>query len=206
MRRLILSGLLAVALVVVFALCACAQEKPQGGPPPPPDMQKMMQEYMKMGAPVAEHQKLAQMAGEWITHSKMWMGPGAPPTETPPGRHVGEMILGGRFLRVTETGDMMGMPMEGWGIMGYNKTRGEYQMIWVDNMETPMYYAAGKADSTGNVITLLGKVDDPMTGARDKDVKYIYRFPSDGTVIFEMWDSSGPGTFYKSMENTYTKK
>ena len=206
MRRLILSVSFAIAMLVMFAFCAWAQEPPQGGPPSQPDMQKMMQEYMKMGAPVAEHQKLAQMAGEWSNASTMWRGPGAPPTVAPPGRHTGEMILGGRFVRFTETGDMMGMPMEGWGIMGYNKVRGEYQMIWIDNMETPMYYAAGKADSTGNVITLLGTADDPMTGARDKDVKYIYRFMKDGTIIFEMWDSSGPGTFYKSMENVYTKK
>lgn len=205
MRRVILSGLFAVAMLVVFAFCAWAQE-PQGGPSSPQDMQKMMQEYEKMGAPVAEHQKLAKLAGEWINQSKMWMGPGAPPTETRPGLHTGEMILGGRFLRFTETGDWMGKPMEGWGIMGFNKLRGEYQMMWLDNWGTTMYYAAGTADSSGSVITLAGKVDDPMTGAKDKDVKYIYRFVTDATIIFEMWDSSGPGTFYKSMETTYTKK
>ena len=193
-------------LIAMFAFGAWAQEKPQGTPPAQPDMQKMMQEYMKMGAPAAEHQKIATLAGTWSSTSKMWMGPTAQATETPPGTHVGEMILGGRFLRFTETGDMMGMPMEGWGIMGYNKVRGEYEMIWIDNMETPIYYAAGKADSTGNVITLMGKVDDPMTGERGKDVKYVYRFVSPTTVVFEMWDSTGPGKFYKSMETTYTKK
>jgi hypothetical protein len=204
MRRLVFIASFVIAVLLVCG--ARAQEQPQGTPPSQPDMQKMMQEYLKMGAPVAEHQQLAKLAGEWISHSKMWMGPGAPPTETPPGSHKGEMILGGRFLRFTDTGDMMGMPMEGWGLMGYNKTRGQYEMIWVDNMGTPIYFAAGKADSTGNVITLLGKVDDPMSGKRDQDVKYIYRFPNDSTVIFEMWDSSGPGTFYKSMETAYTKK
>jgi hypothetical protein len=203
MRRLAVGSLM---LAAVFALCAWAQQQPQGTPPAQPDMQKMMQEYMKMGAPVAEHRMLSRLAGQWTSTSKMWQGPDAPPMQTPPGTHSGEMIMGGRFVRFTETGDMMGMPMEGMGIMGYNKVRGVYEMLWVDNMETPMYYAAGKPDSSGKVITLMGKVDDPMTGERGKDVKYIYRFPSDSTVVFEMWDSTGPGKFYKSMETTYTKK
>jgi hypothetical protein len=35
---------------------------------------------------------------------------------------------------------------------------------------------------------------------------FAIRFVNNTTIIFEMWDSSGPGTFYKSMETTYTKK
>ena len=31
-------------------------------------------------------------------------------------------------------------------------------------------------------------------------------FVNDNTITFEIWDTSGPGTFYKSMENVYTKK
>jgi hypothetical protein len=206
MRRVVFRILSVSVLMALFAWCAIAQDKPQGGQPSPEDMQKMMQQYMKMGAPGPEHQKLALLAGEWTNVSKMWMDPKSEPMETPPGTHKGEMILGGRFVRFTETGDMMGTPMEGWGLMGFNKLRGEYQMIWIDNSATPMYSAVGKADSTGNVITLMGKVDDPMTGDKDKDVKYIYRFLSDNKIVFEMWDSSAPGQFYKSMETTYTKK
>ena len=203
MRRLTLS-VLSIAAIMLSLICG-AYAQPQGEPSPE-DMQKMMQEYMKLGAPGPEHQKLATLAGEWTNVSKMWMAPNSEPMVTPPGTHKGEMILGGRFLLFSESGDMMGMPMDGRGLMGYNKLRNEYQMIWIDNTATPMYFASGKADSTGNVITLMGKVDDPMTGARDKDVKYIYRLESDTKVMFEMWDTSEPGQFYKSMETTYTKK
>jgi len=204
MRRSFLGCAAVIAIIALFSVISFAQQ--QGGQPSPEDMQKMMQEYMKMGAPGAEHQKIATLAGEWTNVSKMWMDPKAEPMTTPPGTHSGQMILGGRFLQFTEKGDMMGMQMDGWGLMGYNKLRKYYEMIWIDNTATPMYYAKGTADSTGNVITLMGKVDDPMTGQKDKDVKYIYRFMDDKTVIFEMWDSTGPDQFYKSMETTYTKK
>lgn len=205
MRRSTLAALSVAVLSALFAWCAVAQEK-QGGQPSPEDMQKMMQDFMKVGAPGPEHQRLAMLAGDWTNVSKMWREPNGEPMVTPPGTHKGEMILGGRFLLFSESGDMMGMPMEGRGLMGYNKLRGEYQMIWIDNTATPMYSAVGKADSTGKVITLTGKVDDPMTGARDKDVKYVYHFESDNKIVFEMWDMSAPGQFYKSMETIYTKK
>jgi hypothetical protein len=170
------------------------------------DMQKMMEAYMKIGTPGPEHAKLAAWAGEWITHSKMWMSPDAQPMETPPGTHKAEMILGGRFLQMKETGDMMGMPMEGMGIMGYDNFRQVYQMIWIDNTSTPFYFATGTADASGKIITLLGKADDPVKGERNKDMKWVCRFENDTKIIFELWDSTGEGKFYKSMETVYTKK
>jgi hypothetical protein len=190
------------AILVMTAAFAQQGEKQTS----PSDMQKMMAEYMKVGTPGPEHAKLATWAGDWVTHTTVWRGPDAPPMETPPGTSKGEMILGGRFLRFTETGDMMGMPMEGMGIMGYDNFRHVYQMIWVDNTETPIYFASGTADSSGKVITLMGKVDDPVKGEKDKDMKWVYRFESDTKWVFEMWDSIGGGKFYKSMETTYTKK
>lgn len=201
-----MSSRFAFVFAAIFALAGMLFAQPEGGQPSPEDMQKMMDAYLKMGAPGAEHQKLATLAGEWTNVSKMWMDPKGEPMVTPPGVHSGEMILGGRYLHFTEKGDMMGMPMEGWGLMGFNKLRGEYEMLWIDNTATPFYYAKGTADSSGNVITLIGKVDDPMTGQKNKDIKYIYRFVNPSTVMFEMWDSTPDGAFYKSMETTYTKK
>jgi hypothetical protein len=170
------------------------------------DMQKMMAEYMKAGTPGPEQASLASWAGNWVTHSTVWSAPDSPPMETAPGTSKGEMIFGGRFLRVMETGEMMGTPMEGMGIMGYDNFRHVYQMIWVDNTETPIYWASGTADPTGKVITMMGKVDDPVKGEKDRDVKYVWRADNDSTRVFEMWDSMPGGKFYKSMETTYTKK
>jgi len=209
--RLSRLALLALSLLIIGSLAAFAQTAQTAQPATPqqpaqPDMEKMMAEYLKLGAPGPQHEKIATLAGEWTATSKMWMGPDAQAMETPPGTHTGEMILGGRFLKFTEKGDMMGFPMEGLGIMGYDNFKGRYQMIWMDNTSSALYTAAGSADSTGNTITLAGKVDDPMKGEKNKDVRYLYKFKPDGTIVFEMWDTIGEGKFYKSMETTYTKK
>ena len=198
---------LVMAVLLLVAMVAQAEDKPQGAKPSAEDMQKMMAEYQKLGAPGPEHQKLATLAGEWTNASKMWMEPNGQPLETPPGTHKGKMILGGRFLRFTETGKMMpGQPMEGIGMLGYDKTKQQYTLLWIDNSGTSMYTAAGTADADGKTITLQGTVDNPMTHEKNKPVKYIYHFESPSKVVFEMWDSQANGEFYKSMETTYTKK
>ncbi|MFH1010619.1 MAG: DUF1579 family protein [bacterium] len=196
--------MIAVCAAVLMVAAAVAQQGEKQ--PSPEEMQKMMAEYMKMGEPGPEHAKLATWAGEWVTQTKMWMSPDAEPMDTPAGTRKGEMILGGRFLRFAETGDMMGMPMEGMGIMGYDNFRRVYQMIWIDNTATPIYFASGTADVTGKVITLMGKADDPIKGEKNKDTKWVCRFESETKIVFEIWDSIGEGKFYKSFETVYTKK
>ena len=191
----------AVFLVVAVALAQQGEKQPS-----PEEMQKMMEEYMKAGAPGPEHAKLATWAGEWVAQTKIWREPDAPPTDIPPGNRKAEMILGGRFLQMRETGDWMGMPMDGMGIMGFDNFKRVYQMIWIDNTATPIYFASGTADPSGKVITLVGKVDDPVKGEKNKDTKWVCRFEGDTKMIFEMWDSMGEGKFYKSFETIYTKK
>lgn len=191
------------AAILPFAVTFAQQGETQ---PTPEEMQKMVEAYKKAGSPGPEHALLARWAGDWVMHTAVWRGPNAQPMEWPPGTSKWEMMLGGRFLRFTQAGDMMGMPMEGMGIIGYDNFRHVYQMIWVDNTETPIFFASGTADSSGKVITLLGKVDDPVKGEKDKDMKWVCRFESDRKIVFEIWDSMGEGKFYKSIETIYTKK
>jgi hypothetical protein len=204
MRRFFFQFMVVLCAAFLMVGVAAAQQSEQA--PSEEDIQKMMEAYEKLGAPGPEHEKLACLAGEWITHTKIWTSPDATPIDSPPGIHKGEMIFDGRFILFTQTGEMMDMQMEGMGVLGFDKFRQVYQMFWIDNSATPIYIANGTADTTGNVITLLGKVDDMLTGERDKDVKWIYRFESDDEFIFEMWDTTGDGEFYKSFEITYTKK
>ena len=60
-------------------------------------------------------------------------------------------------------------------------------------------------DADGKVFTFTGKLDDPMTGEKDKTVKYIVRLISPEKRVFEMHDPS-LGQKSKTGEITYTKK
>lgn len=197
-------------LTLIFAVAAISvaqtREKPKGGKPAPEDMQKMMEEMMKTIKPGPQHDILAKMAGDWVVNGKMWRPPSTEAMLMKPGTEHAEMILGGRYLQSVNQGEMMGMPFEGHGMMGFDNFRKEYQMTWVDNMGTTISTAAGTADPTGKVITLMGKMDEPSTGEKDKDVKYVYTFKDDKTVVLEMYDSISGKGFFKIMEMTYTRK
>lgn len=142
----------ALALVAGAALAQDGQK---------PDEAAMMAAWQKAATPGEPHQMLASLAGTWKVNSKMWMAPGAPPMETQ-GTSTKTMILGGRFLQEELETEMMGMPMKGLGITGYNNTTGMWEFTWMDNMGTMMMSGAGKKD--GDTITMESNYTDPMTG------------------------------------------
>jgi hypothetical protein len=70
---------------------------------------------------------------------------------------------------------------------------------------TAMLIAEGTFDPTQNVLTLVGKTDDPVTGEHDKITMYIYRMASKDTFILEIHDLSLPQGRTKAIEIEYTR-
>ena len=89
-----------------------------------PEQQKAWTEYMTPGK---YHEMLAKTAGEWKTVSKWWMDP-SKEANISEGTAVNEMIMGGRYLKSTNSGMMEGMPFEGLAIQGYDNAKKEYFM------------------------------------------------------------------------------
>jgi len=204
--RALIRNFTVVILVLALALIAGAQTKDQGKAPSSEEQQKAMAAMMAAMKPGPEHATLAKMAGDWTITGKMWMDPSGAPVDMKPGTQHAEMILGGRYLTSAWNGEMMGMPFEGHGLLGYDNFKKQYQMTWVDNMGTTISTAAGTADAAGKVITLMGKMDDPSTGAKDQDAKYVYTIKDDKTVTFEMYGPAPGKGLVKMMETTFTKK
>src|SRR5579859_6512689 len=94
-----------------------------------------MKTMMAAAAPGEPQKMLAKSAGTWTATVTMWMQPGTPP-QVSTAQATNEMILGGRYLRSTNTGKFMGMPFEGLGLTGYDNVRKLYVNSWVDNMGT----------------------------------------------------------------------
>jgi hypothetical protein len=193
-----------LSLVLALAVFAGAQTKEKAKTPPAgqPDMAAMMA-AMKPGP---QHDVLKMMAGDWAITGQFWMDPKGDPMTMKPGTAHNEMILDGRYLQFVHHGEMMGMPYEGRGLMGYDNFKKVYQMTWIDNMGTTISTAAGTADASGKVISLLGKMDDPSTGKKDEDVKYVYTIKDDKSVEFAMFLVTGPKDATKIMEMMYSKK
>jgi Protein of unknown function (DUF1579) len=167
------------------------------------DMQAMMEVYKKLATPGAPHKALARMAGTWKAKIKSWMEPDKPPTESA-GTSESKMILGGRYLQMDFSGDMMGSPFTGLGITGYDNHTKKYVSTWLDSMGTAILFFEGTASGDGKTITQECSYDDPIKGPMKW--RSVTRIVDDNTHLFEMSGIDKTGKEEKMMEITYNRK
>jgi hypothetical protein len=201
--------LCAIALVMLAAVMTSAQEKQatgKGDSKADPAMQEMMKKWMEAATPGEHHKALEHFIGKWDLTMKMWMeGPGKPPSETKGTSEV-KWIMGGRYTLEEMKSQLMGMPHSGMGIVGYDNFKKQYVSFWIDNMSTAMFNSLGDFDASGKVLTALGKIDEPMTGEKDKTVKYVIQIVDKDKHVFSYYDLVGTGNEFKAVEITYTRK
>lgn len=199
-----------IAASVVLVNSAVAQDKPakkdkKAKPEAAaPDADAMMKKWMEVATPGPQHKALESSVGEWEVASKWWMAPDAPPTESKGVSKV-RSILGGRFMQEDYSGDFMGKPFNGMGLTGYDNFKKKYVSFWIDDAGTGMFTSEGAADPAGKVFTFQGKMDDAMTGEKDKPMKMILRILNANKRVFEMHDLS-KGEKSLCGEMTYTRK
>jgi hypothetical protein len=162
-----------------------------------------MKAMMAYATPGQIHQMLAKSVGSWKGDITMWMQPGAPPMKSV-GESTNEMILGGRYLQSKNTGNFMGAPFEGIGIMGYDNAKKVFVNSWIDNMGTGMMYLTGTWDAATKSVTFTGTMVDPTAGG-DVKVRQVMKFVDDNTQIMEMYSITN-GKEFKNMEIKYTRK
>jgi hypothetical protein len=167
------------------------------------DHQAMMEAYAKLATPGQPHKQLASHAGSWTTKTKSWMEPDKPPMESK-GACDNTVLLDGRFLQQTCTGDMMGQPFTGIGVHGYDNATKKYVTTWIDSMGTGIFFMDGTASADGKAITLKGSHPDPMGGVMEH--RAIWKFVDANTQTFEMYGAGKDGKDMKMMEITYNRK
>jgi hypothetical protein len=158
---------------------------------------EQMNKWMEYMTPAAMHEMLAKADGDWNTISRWWMDPAGEPMESE-GTAKFEMILGGRYQRSYHTGEVMGMPMEGINLLGYDNATEEFTSIWIDNMGTGTAVAKGKYDEDTQSIIMNGLMIDPMT-EKEMTFKQIFKRIDDNHQIVEMYMDFN-GQEFKSME------
>ncbi|MGB5287812.1 MAG: DUF1579 domain-containing protein [Ignavibacteriaceae bacterium] len=161
-----------------------------------------MQAWMEYMTPGPMHEMMAKTAGEWKVNTKYWMDPAGEPMETEGKANV-EMILGGRYMKSTHTGTMMGMPFEGINLQGYDNATGEFTAIWIDNMGTGISVSKGKYDEATKSINFEGSMLDPMT-KEDMSFRQVVKTIDDNHFMFEMYMNYN-GQEFKSMVVDYSR-
>lgn len=192
--------LLIGAVVLLGALTAAAQDTP-----PPPPMNDEMMKFVENMSPNENHKKLSVFVGRWDVQTSMWIqGPDKPPIADR-GTAAIDWTLGGRYLKQEFKGSFMGMPMQGYGLTGYDNMKKMYTMLWVDNTSTSMTQATGQVDATGSVFTFTGTMDDPVTGRKDVALKHVLRKTEADRFVYEMYEVPAKGPDVKMGEIVYTK-
>ena len=165
-------------------------------------MMKNWQTYMTPGDMQA---MLAKSTGTWNADITMWDAPGAPPNKST-GTAVNKMLMGGRYLEGTNTGNMMGMPFEGRSITAYDNAKKVFINSWIDNMGTGIMNMEGPWDDGTKSINFTGKGMNPMT-MKECDYRETFKMVDDNTQMMEMYGPSpADGKEMKMMEITFTRK
>ncbi len=164
----------------------------------PEEMQKWM-DYM---TPSEVHKMMAEWDGIWQEDIKMWMAPGTP-EQTMKATVECKMIMGGRYQEQRHSGNMMGMPFEGYSLTGWDNARKIFTNTWMDNMSTGMVYMEGTWDAATKSMTLKGKMTDPMSG-KQVDVRQVLYITSKDTQKMVQY-STLEGREFKSMEIVLTR-
>jgi len=203
--RFVAGGLVLAAVVLLVCTQVMSQEKPALQPPGEDPMAEMMAKWKAMNAMGPEHKRFEKMVGTWDTESRMWLFPGSEATLSK-GTAVFRLIFDGRYVEQKYKCSMGDEQFEGLGIEGYDNFKKKYVSVWMDNSSTGICMSLGTFDESGKICTYEGKMDDPMTGQKDKVVKSVAREITADKVVFEMYDKTPGGDEFKTMEITYTRR
>lgn len=153
-----------------------------------------------MGMPVSkEHQFLKKGAGDWKVTMKDPMS-----GETMPGGVEKNRMIGEYWLETAFQMDMMGMPFEGKGLIGYDPKGGTYTMYWVDSMSIYPTVMTGKMDEKTGEGAFTGESRDPMGNVNK--VRSTEKWEGDDKRVFTMYAMMQDGSEMAVMELTYERE
>lgn len=165
---------------------------------------QMMAKITEAGTPGAEHLALQPLVGKWKTESKWWAAPGTTP-DVQHGTANHQWVQGKRFVKEDYSGKFAGKSFNGMGLLGYDKTKGEYVSIWTDTMGTGIMNSSGKYDPSTKSIEMTSTYSCPITGGERKS-KAVTRILDNNTHVFEMYDQTPEGAEFKSLEIKYKRQ
>jgi hypothetical protein len=102
------------------------------------------------------HARLMALAGSYQGQITTYLDPSAPPERTEGELHA-TALFGGRWLRLEQSGTVMGKPHAGEMLLGFHKDAAQFESCWVDSFHTgsAMMLSTGPARADG-VIAVTG--------------------------------------------------
>ena len=122
--------------------------------------QETVKSLLASSAPGPMHALLARDVGTWTCEVTRYLG----------SQEVKEqatvtytMILAGRFQQSAYRGVLLGQPIEGMGIDGYDETTKTFHSVWIDTLNRGVVFLKGTWDAATKRITYVDRQIDPST-------------------------------------------
>src|SRR3990172_402996 len=171
MKKLFLS----MACLMIFSTLSFGQDEMDPG----------MKAWMDYMTPGETHKMLANSVGDWTAKITHWMMPGVETTVSE-GTSTVEMILGGRYQKEVNRGNMMGMEFEGISMVAFDNASKEFISTWIDNMGTGVMISKGKYNEETKKVEMKGTYVDPMTG-NEEPFRQTLEVVDNDHHLFEMF-------------------
>ena len=164
-----------MACLMIFSTLSFGQDEMDPG----------MKAWMDYMTPGETHKMLANSVGDWTAKITHWMMPGVEPTVSE-GTSMVEMILGGRYQKEVNRGNMMGMEFEGISMVAFDNASKEFISTWIDNMGTGVMISKGKYNEETKKVEMKGTYVDPMTG-NEEPFRQTLEVVDNDHHLFEMF-------------------
>lgn len=190
----------AALFVIVCANLIPALSQDMGGEKKEGDMHE---DWAKLQQPGPEHKWLAEEVGDWTIEGKMWMEPGKDPM---PFKATSKITMRfDRYIHEEFKGEGE-MPMQGFGIFGYDNSNKEFQGLWTSNMGTSMHIMSGQLDEKTGKLTISGEWTEKGMGGMKIKSRVVNTRKSKDEVLVEVFDTYGDNPEMKIVEMTYKRK
>jgi hypothetical protein len=149
------------------------------------------------------HKQLAKLAGDYTTVSRFIFKPGTPAQETTGTARI-TSILGGRFLSEEHSGTMLGQPVSGLHLTGYNNATGQYEASWVYTGSTAIMTLVGSSKDDGKTIEYTGSFEQQKGNRTTLFV--AFHQVNENSFVVELSAKNPDGSKGPTLETTYTRK
>ena len=150
------------------------------------------------------HALMAEYLGDFTMEITMSTGEGKPPMVIHLDSHH-KMLLGGRFLEMKQSGDMMGMAYEAVTTLGYNTIDKNLSLTTITNMGTGTLAMAGLWENSTKAADVLGVLTNPVS-KNTINVRQHFQFVDKDTILIESYDTEGTSAEKKTVEYKLKRK
>jgi hypothetical protein len=151
----------------------------------------------------ASHKLLEKYVGTWDAELKSPGAPGQPPQVTK-GKSTSRLTGGGLWLVTDFEGTMLGAPLIGHEVMGYDNHAKQYILNWVDSSSTAMY--SGEMQLDEKTHSLSGTIHGHDEAGLEMKWRATDEWKGDDTREYAMHMKMGNGSEQEMLRITYKRQ